>query len=71
MTVQCVPTSSTSEGSTCFLFTSVNALIPGAIVERQRTVFQIGETRVMDGGPDGDTATSPNTIFLRQGFFVP
>ena len=71
MTVQCVPTSSTSVGSTCFLFTSVNALTPGAIVERQRTVFQIGETRVMDGGPDGDTATSPNTIFLRQGFFVP
>ena len=25
----------------------------------------------MDGGSDGDTATQPNTIFLRQGFFVP
>ena len=40
-------------------------------MERQRTVFQIGETRVMDGGADGDTATQPNTIFLRQGIFVP
>ena len=71
MTVQCVATASTSVGSNCFLFTSVNALIPGTIIERLRTVFQIGETRVMDGGPDGDTATTPNTMFLRQGFFVP
>jgi hypothetical protein len=26
---------------------------------------------VVDGGPDGDTQTVPNTIFMRQGVFVP
>ena len=51
--------------------TTFDTLVPGAINERQRTVFEVGETRVADGGPDGDTATQPNTIFLRQGFFVP
>ena len=71
LTVQCVPTASTSVGSDCSVTTTFDTLIPGAINERQRTVFQIGETRVMDGGPDGDTATQPNTIFLRQGFYVP
>jgi hypothetical protein len=71
LTVQCIPTASTSVGSDCSVTTTFDTLVPGAINERQRTVFEVGETRVADGGPDGDTATQPNTIFLRQGFFVP
>jgi hypothetical protein len=28
-------------------------------------------SQVYDGGPDGDTATADNTVFARQGLFVP
>ena len=34
-------------------------------------MLQLGQVRVVDGGADGDTATEPNTVFLRQGIFVP
>ena len=45
--------------------------MPGAIAEGRRTVMQLSQVQVIDGGPDGDTGTDPNTVFLRQGVFVP
>jgi WD40 repeat protein len=71
LTTQCSPTADTSIGSTCSLTTTLDTLIPGAVVERARTILQLGQVRVVDGGPDGDTATEPNTVFLKQGVFVP
>jgi hypothetical protein len=71
LTTQCSATADTSIGSTCTLTTTLDTLIPGAVVERARTMLQLGQVRVVDGGPDGDTATEPNTVFLRQGIFVP
>ena len=71
LTTPCTPTAASDVGSTCTLDTTLDALIPGAIVERQRTILQLGQVRVVDGGPDGDVATEPNTVFLRQGVFVP
>ena len=71
LTTQCAPTASTTIGSTCSLTTTLDTLIPGAVVEKARTMLQLGQVRVVDGGPDGDTATEPNTVFLRQGVFVP
>jgi len=71
LTTQCAPTASTTIGSTCSLTTTLDTLIPGAVVERARTILQLGQVRVVDGGPDGDTATEPNTVFLRQGLFIP
>jgi hypothetical protein len=50
---------------------SVNALIPGAVKAGQRAVWGLGQVYVTDGGPDGETDTVPNTIFMRQGLFVP
>ena len=70
-TTQCTPTAATNVGSTCSLNTTLDALIPGAIAEGQRTVLQLGQVQVIDGGPDADTATEPNNVFLRQGVFVP
>jgi hypothetical protein len=66
-----LPAASTTIGSTCSLTTTLDTLIPGAVVERARTILQLGQVRVVDGGPDGDTATEPNTVFLRQGLFIP
>ena len=61
LTTPCTPTAATDIGSTCSLDTTLDALIPGAVVERQRTILQLGQVRVVDGGPDGDTATGSPT----------
>ena len=71
LTTPCTATASTTIGSTCTLTTTLDTLIPGAVVEKARAILQLGQVRVVDGGPDGDTATEPNTVFLRQGVFVP
>jgi hypothetical protein len=34
-------------------------------------MWQLGDLEVLDGGPDGDVDTADNTVFLRQGIFVP
>ena len=68
---QCTATAAANAGSTCSLNTTLDALIPDAIAEGQRTVMQVSQVEVLDGGADGDTATQPNTAFLRQGVFVP
>jgi hypothetical protein len=36
-----------------------------------RTIWQLGQMQVFDGGPDGETGTAPNTLFAVQGLFVP
>ncbi len=70
-TTQCTPTVATNVGSTCSLTTTLDTLIPGPIVEGRRSVVELSQVQVIDGGPDGDTATQPNQVFLRQGIFVP
>jgi hypothetical protein len=70
-TVPCVATTDTTVGSTCSIDTSADALTPGTIVEGDRAVWDLGQVRVLDGGPDGLAGTAPNTIFARQGVFVP
>jgi hypothetical protein len=41
------------------------------VKETQRTIWELGQVQVNDGGPDGNATTAPNTPFLRQGIFVP
>ena len=71
LTTPCTPIADPAAGSTCSLTTTLDTLIPGAIEEGQRSVMQLSQVQVIDGGADGDTGTAPNTIFLRQGIFVP
>ena len=61
-TVPCTPTASASVGSTCFVRTSVEALVAGAVKERRRAIWALGQVVVNDG--DG-------APFLKQGVFVP
>jgi hypothetical protein len=70
MTAPCTATA-TSIGATCAVSTSFDAIMPGSIVEGRRAVWQLREVLVADGGADGDTSTPGNTIFARQGIFVP
>ena len=52
--------------------TTFDALVPGVVKEVKRTIWELGQVEVTDGGPDGlaDT-TADNEPFLRQGVFVP
>ena len=72
VTVPCASTADTTIGSTCSVNTTVDAVAgAGAIVEGKRAVWQLGQVRVNDGGPDGVAATTPNGLFAVQGLFVP
>ncbi len=68
----CVGVANPTDGSTCSVNTSVDAIVPGAVTEGARAIWELGQIRVQDGGADGNPSTgSDNTIFLRQGLFVP
>jgi hypothetical protein len=71
-TVPCAVTAGTSIGSTCSLHSSFNTIVPGAVVEGRRAIWELRGVDVFDGGPDDQAATtSDNTLFQRQGLFVP
>jgi hypothetical protein len=67
----CTPTGSATIGSRCSISTTADAVLPGVIRENQRTVLDVGQLRVLDGGEDGDAQTTPNIPFLTQGVFIP
>jgi hypothetical protein len=71
VTVPCTATSSSSIGSTCSLTTGLNALVPGTVMKGKRAIWELGQVRVYDGGPDGLAATADNSLFAVQGVFVP
>ena len=68
----CAATGDTTVGATCAATTSLDAVIPGAIKEGKRAVWELGQAQVFDGGADGDPSTTgDNTLFEVQGLFVP
>jgi ABC-type phosphate transport system substrate-binding protein len=71
VTVPCVATGSTAIGGACSISTTFDAVMPGSILEVRRSIWQMGQITVNDGGADGDVQTGPNTIFAKQGIFVP
>ena len=70
-TVPCVATPAPTEGSTCDLDTTLEAIAPGAVIDGSRAVWELRQVQVTDGGADGDADTTPNGVFARQGIFVP
>jgi hypothetical protein len=69
--VACAATQDTTIGSTCSVSTTANAVIPGALVSGKRSIWEVGQVQVQDGGPDGVASTNDNSVFARQGLFVP
>jgi hypothetical protein len=68
----CSATSSTATGAGCSVYTSANAVVPGSVHEVLRTIWQMGQVRVFDGGTDGVASTTgDNTLFMEEGLFVP
>jgi hypothetical protein len=71
-TVPCQATSETDRGATCTANTTADSVMPGAVVESKRTIWDITRVQVFDGGPDGLAATgNGNQLFAAQGVFVP
>ena len=60
--IPCAASADTTIGSTCQLNTTVEALVPGAVKEKRRAIWQLGAIRVHDGA---------GNLFLTQGLFVP
>ncbi len=71
MKIVCGQTASAVTGATCALTTQANAIMPGAVQAGSRAIWEIGQVRVNDGGPDGVVSTAPNGLFAVQGVFVP
>jgi hypothetical protein len=71
VTVPCAATAQAEVGATCSVQTTFDAVLPGAVTELRRTIWQLGTLEVQDGGADGLAATGPNEVFARQGLFVP
>ncbi len=63
---------STSTGSTCYLHTTVQSIIPGAANGDRRSIWALDAVRIYDCGADGDGDTGgDNTVFARPGIFIP
>src|SRR5207249_324671 len=72
VTVPCAATADTTVGSTCSVSTSANAVVPNAVVAGRRSVWQLGQVLVYDGGADGVASTTgDNTLFMDEGIFIP
>ena len=69
--VQCTETASADHGALCTVNTTMDAVIPQMVREGKRTIWELEQFVVNDGGQDGDISSQPNTPFLRQGVFVP
>ena len=70
-TMRCTADSDPATGATCNASTTADALSAGTVREGERAVWMLGPIEVFDGGPDGVASTGGNTLFARQGFFVP
>ena len=67
----CVTTAG-PEGGACSLETTVDALTPGLVRERARTIWELGQVLVQYAGGDGNPHTlEDNRPLLAQGLFVP
>jgi hypothetical protein len=77
--VPCVATVDATKGATCSSSTTADALIPGAVTETKRTMWELGQVVVKDAGPNGTgvSACPPTcgdgdeTPFVKQGIFIP
>jgi Tol biopolymer transport system component len=69
----CANTADTTRGGVCTVNTSGPVVCPECgLKEGQRTVVQLAQYQVFDGGSDGQVSTTTdNTLFEVQGIFIP
>jgi hypothetical protein len=72
LTVPCTATTDATIGSHCSLTTTADSVIPGAVPESTRSLWELRRILVYDGGPDGLVSSQgDNTLFLNEGIFIP
>jgi hypothetical protein len=59
-----------SIGSNAALCPSANSA-GGVVKEGKKAGVEIGQIIINDGGSDGLASTAPNTVFARQGIYIP
>jgi Tol biopolymer transport system component len=69
--MDCLPTVSSTQGSTCGVNTTVNALVPGAVVAGANAIWRIGEIQLYDSGLNGTRGDADDTLFAVQGLYAP
>ena len=70
-TLSCASTSDTAIGATCQIPTSTECLGCPPPKEGARTIVELTQIQLFDGGSDGIAATQGNTLFMVQGVFIP
>ena len=58
----CAPTAASQVGGSCEVVTTVDSVLPGAVSEGDRAIWQMGRVEVLDAA---------GATFLRQGVFIP
>jgi len=71
LSVPCSATAATNVGGTCGITTTLDTVFAGTIKEGRRAIWDVGQIRLFDGGPDEIGNTFGNTLFAVQGLFVP
>jgi Tol biopolymer transport system component len=66
----CSTTPQTGAGSNCTTQTSLDAVVPQLVAERRRSVWELGQVGVRDGGIDAQDVDAYTTLAV-QGLFVP
>jgi hypothetical protein len=84
--LSCSPTSSPVLGASCGISTTLDALVPGYVIEDKRAVVSVFSVTVLDEGLDGDIdpvsdplglgcpptcGSGDEGTYLRQGVFLP
>jgi Dipeptidyl peptidase IV (DPP IV) N-terminal region len=58
-------------GASCSVSTTAEAIVPRAVTEGKRAVWQLGQVEVYDGGRSGTAGAPDAALFMDQGVFVP
>jgi hypothetical protein len=82
-----LPVGMQCSSGTCNITTSADAVMPGLVPEGKRSVWQLTDIQILDGGANGTLAAAPapasgtcppacagddgEGLFMRQGFFTP
>jgi hypothetical protein len=68
----CSNTSDTSVGATCSIVACATCIgPPRGDIGGQRSVAEFTQFLISDGGADGSVSSNDNTLFMKQGLFIP
>jgi hypothetical protein len=68
--LNCANTVDTTTGGVCTVTTAATCP-PNCSISGRRTVVEFGQIEIRDGGADGNVSTGPDTVFMREGVFIP